>query len=165
MKRLLGFLRARGKTISADYGPRQWVVTLLFAIPLWLVPFLVSSSLWIIAALATKLRTTWDRHVAYPILVAKRFLAGEPLWRPIDLLWDVQPFTKNARMLAEGDQDLVALACGCGKETCTNKQGRYVFLWQVPKLVAENPDLGRQLALGQVVMTRRSDGGAPPADS
>lgn len=99
------------------------------SIPFWMLQQLVKG--FGIACYYTSRAINWlsegcKNHVYFPIVVAKRWARGVPVWQVEDCLFGgIQPWTDHQRKIADDCPDLMRMVCTCGNPKCKN-DGRYV---------------------------------------
>lgn len=69
-------------------------------------------------------------HVYYPVCVARRWVAGEPLWKPIDFNLGRVPRTDAQRSAAHAE-GFQSRTCDCNNASCSG------FMWFPPEVDPE----------------------------
>lgn len=120
-------MKALREWLSVVLWPLQVVFGLLYTLLNSAVPWVLSRTFYL-------LRNLIRDHFLLPVIVARRVIAGQPRWKPHDVMFGWQPRTDEQRAVAAADEHLVAELCLCSNPNCKAKTSpRYQYFADASK--------------------------------
>lgn len=124
------------------------IVRRALALPLLLLLYLLVGWAWLLRVVIRALRALGrgtGAHIYEPIITARRFVAGDPIWTYDDLVRrGRQPASRRAVALARAESRVVEVPCPCGGDSCVGAKFIPTEAWNaMPESIRQSLRAGK----------------------